>query len=175
MSDKNAVFISFLLNMLEHNPVVQSIISWKNQDKEVFIIKNKILLSYYWAYYFYNKNKSVKKPKVPSIDWDKTRRHLMTLKKLGVIEDLGKDHYKFFWEKCQYEKEEIKCPFHLYQVKFTKDIEVEDTIEKKLERIETTLDLLLENQKILFSLLQFDYMEHEETFKQMPDLTHYLT
>lgn len=172
----NGNFVSFLLSLLNHTPLAYSILSWVNDEKTIFKIKNRNLLAQYWSYT--NKPKNAKISKTPSTEWDKIRRQLLDLTKIGVLKEISKtkndkDKYLFNHKDISYSTQEIIFPFVQYDIKDIADMKEPDLVADKLDRIETTLDLVLENQKILFSLLQYDYMEHIEIINDMPDLSKY--
>lgn len=172
----NTNFVAFLLSLLNCTPLAESIICWVNDEKTIFKIKNRNLLAQYWSYI--NKPKNSKISKTPSTEWDKIRRQLLDLTKIGVLKDYSKDKndkdkYYFNHKDITYQTQEIIFPFVQYKIVDIGDMKEPDLVADKLDRIETTLDLVLQNQKILFSLLQFDYMEYKEVMNDLPDLSTY--
>lgn len=90
---------------------------------------------------------------------------------MNVIEEKSKDTYLFFHTKMKYKVEEISFPFTQYSIVDTDSIAEKNTLEEKVDMIQTSCDLLLQNQKILFSLLQYEYME---AINDMPDLSEFI-
>ena len=130
------IFVSFLLSLLESTVMAKSIIRWIDDDRTIFKIFNRNLLAQYWTFINKPKNKE-KLSKTPSMDWDKIRRNLLELDKLGVIKDKNHDTYEFLHKDVKYEFKELEFPFNQYEIKYVKDVEPDDSINVRFDRIET--------------------------------------